>query len=136
MEMLLPCCAHIHSFLQANELNVAAIHCKAGKGRTGLIIICYLVFAGLCVDALVARALYDNQRTKDGKGLTIISQIRYVHYFAEQLRRIQASPPPAPPAAASSDEPSGAGQLPPPRAGKSRSSYLTILTGDFGARLG
>ncbi|KAJ1490005.1 hypothetical protein T484DRAFT_1614424, partial [Baffinella frigidus] len=35
MEMLLPCCAHIHSFLQAKGENVVAIHCKAGKGRTG-----------------------------------------------------------------------------------------------------
>lgn len=67
--------------------NIVAVHCKAGKGRTGLMIICYLLYCGLTTSATAARKFYDTSRTFDGKGLTIISQIRYVHYFEELLRR-------------------------------------------------
>ena len=105
MELILPCCQHIHSFLQKHDDNVVAVHCKAGKGRTGLMIVAYLMFggnfrscntaccairicmlqsnraeeravAGLSLTALDARVFYDTIRTFDGKGLTIISQIR------------------------------------------------------------
>lgn len=87
MELILPCCSHMHSWLQADVDNIVAVHCKAGKGRTGLMIICYLLYCGLTTSATAARKFYDTSRTFDGKGLTIISQIRYVHYFEELLRR-------------------------------------------------
>jgi hypothetical protein len=88
-ELLLPCCAHMHRFLQANPDNVVAVHCKAGKGRTGLIIVCYLLYCGLKKKAQLARNFYDLQRCHDRKGLTIISQIRYAHYFEQYLRRLK-----------------------------------------------
>ena len=88
-ELLLPCCAHIHRFLQADTDNIVAVHCKAGKGRTGLVIVCYLMYGGLHVKARAARKFYDTQRCHDAKGLTIISQIRYAHYFEEYLRRLK-----------------------------------------------
>lgn len=89
MDLILPCVAHIHAWLQSDADNVVAVHCKAGKGRTGLVIICYLIYCGLTADTLKSRSFYDWQRTDDGKGLTIISQIRYAHYFGEQLRRMK-----------------------------------------------
>ena len=88
-ELILPCCAHMHRFLQANPDNVVAVHCKAGKGRTGLIIVCYLLYCGLKNKALFARNFYDTQRCHDKRGLTIISQIRYAHYFEKYLRRLK-----------------------------------------------
>ena len=88
-DLLLPCCANIHRFLQADPDNVAAVHCKAGKGRTGLIIVCYLLYGGLRRKAVESRAFYDAQRCHDKKGLTIISQIRYTHYFETYLQRLK-----------------------------------------------
>lgn len=76
MELLLPACAHMHLYLQEDDDHVVAVHCKAGKGRTGLILVCYLLFGGLHRTAASARAFYDKQRCHDKKGLTIISQVR------------------------------------------------------------
>jgi phosphatidylinositol-3,4,5-trisphosphate 3-phosphatase and dual-specificity protein phosphatase PTEN len=80
-DMILSCCKDIHKYLDEDDKNVAAIHCKAGKGRTGLIICCYLVFARICQKAYEALVYYGRMRTKEDKGVTIPSQIRYVYYF-------------------------------------------------------
>jgi len=55
---------------------VVAIHCKAGKGRTGLIICCFLLFTEVFSDAQEAINHYDRTRVKSGPALTIPSQIR------------------------------------------------------------
>ena len=74
---------------QADRDNVAAVHCKAGKGRTGLVVVAYLLYCGLKSTAAEALEFYGWSRTTDGKGVTITSQIRYAHYFEEQLRQIK-----------------------------------------------
>lgn len=80
------CCKDIHAYLSADPKNVAAIHCKAGKGRTGLIISAYLVMSGICATAPLALKMFGDTRTHNGKGVTIPSQMRYVHYFEQRLR--------------------------------------------------
>ena len=64
---------------------VVAIHCKAGKGRTGLIICCYLLFTEQFATVADALNHYDTTRTHNNKALTIHSQIRQVYHFKHFL---------------------------------------------------
>ena len=38
-------CEHVAKFLTEHPDGVAAVHCKAGKGRTGIMITCYLLYS-------------------------------------------------------------------------------------------
>jgi phosphatidylinositol-3,4,5-trisphosphate 3-phosphatase/dual-specificity protein phosphatase PTEN len=50
-----------------------ALHCKAGKGRTGLAVCAYLIFMEAANDGYEAVEFFNNRRTKDGKGLGVSS---------------------------------------------------------------
>ena len=47
LQLLAELCADAHQWLAAHPDNVCAVHCKAGKGRTGCVICCHLLHAGL-----------------------------------------------------------------------------------------
>ena len=64
--------------LAMDSENVVAVHCKAGKGRTGLGICAYLLFSQAAESAFKAVQLFNSRRTNNGKGLRIPSQIRYL----------------------------------------------------------
>jgi phosphatidylinositol-3,4,5-trisphosphate 3-phosphatase and dual-specificity protein phosphatase PTEN len=63
------------------------VHCKAGKGRTGVMVSCLLISLGICKSATEALQMFGRERTHDGKGVTIPSQARYVHYWEQWLAR-------------------------------------------------
>ena len=85
IKLILDFCVDICLYLSLNPGGVAAIHCKAGKGRTGVMIVCYLFFSGLCQTVDEALRHYAKQRTLNNKGVTIASQIRYIRYFESFL---------------------------------------------------
>eukprot|EP00899_Mesostigma_viride_P004943 jgi/Mesvir1/1444/Mv14435-RA.1 len=84
-------CQSVEEWLSRHPENVVAVHCKAGKGRTGLMICAYLLYLGLVDTPLASLKLYGEARTTNGKGVTIPSQRRYLSYFSKALNE---GPPP------------------------------------------
>jgi len=80
-KVLYECIEDITEFLSSSPKNVVAINCKAGKGRTGVIVCCSMIRSNISKDANSALRDYGTNRTYNGKGVTIPSQIRYIFYY-------------------------------------------------------
>ncbi|ETV80213.1 hypothetical protein, variant [Aphanomyces astaci] len=82
LSLLIPACQDIFEWLAQHPDNVAAIHCKAGKGRTGVMICAFLLYSSEWVTAQGAMNFYGNARSLNQQGVTIPSQRRFIEYFA------------------------------------------------------
>ncbi|TMS38813.1 hypothetical protein L596_005454 [Steinernema carpocapsae] len=85
LELMQPFCEEVHNYLISHPENVVAVHCKAGKGRTGVMICAYLTFIRLYETARQCMDYYSIVRTHNNKGVTIPSQRRYVYYYEHML---------------------------------------------------
>lgn len=85
INLIKPFCEDAKKFLEEDPENVLAIHCKAGKGRTGTFICCLLLYLKTFETADDALTYYGLMRVNKGKGVTIPSQVRYVYYFESIL---------------------------------------------------
>ncbi len=72
--------------MKESDENVVAINCRAGKGRTGTVICCYLLFSRRFEDPEEVLQYYSKKRFNLGEGVTQPSQKRYVYYFAQLLK--------------------------------------------------
>lgn len=78
---MLDFCRDVESWLQADEQNVAVIHCKAGKGRSGTMICALLLYSGAVTAARDALRWFGRIRGGTRVGVTIPSQIRWIAMF-------------------------------------------------------
>jgi protein-tyrosine phosphatase len=82
LELMAPFCREVHDHLEKDPTNVVAVHCKAGKGRTGVMICAYLYYIKFFENPRQIMDYYSIVRTHNNKGVTIPSQRRYVYYFS------------------------------------------------------
>jgi phosphatidylinositol-3,4,5-trisphosphate 3-phosphatase/dual-specificity protein phosphatase PTEN len=71
---------------KADKMNVKdtpaiVVHCKAGKGRTGMMISAICLFISMFKSAEESINHYNRTRVTGNKGLTIASQKRYVKFM-------------------------------------------------------
>ena len=92
LNLIRPFCDDAKSFLDEDEKNVIAVHCKAGKGRTGTLICCLLLYLKVFDNSDECLQYYGMMRAENGKGVTIPSQIRYVNYFEKIIKDNMAHP--------------------------------------------
>ncbi|KAL3844629.1 hypothetical protein ACJIZ3_002032 [Penstemon smallii] len=83
LSMIKEFCEDVDSWLSSDPKNIAVVHCMAGKGRTGLMMSCYLVYAGMSAEK--AMQVYAEKRTTNNEGVSIASQRRYVAYWEKVL---------------------------------------------------
>jgi phosphatidylinositol-3,4,5-trisphosphate 3-phosphatase/dual-specificity protein phosphatase PTEN len=74
-------------WLDDHPKNVVAIHCKAGKGRTGMLVCCLLYWRKYFRTMQESLDFFARMRTHDMDGVSIPSQKRYVLYFEQWLTR-------------------------------------------------
>ena len=85
-------CNSAKTWLDADPKNVVSLHCKAGKGRAGIMTCCLLVRIGFKQTALEAMEYYDKTRVVNNRGLTVTSQRKFVLLYERLWRDVWELP--------------------------------------------
>ncbi|CEG37447.1 phosphatidylinositol-trisphosphate 3-phosphatase and dual-specificity protein phosphatase pten [Plasmopara halstedii] len=85
IQMMVSFCDDAAKWLDANENHVVVLHCKAGKGRAGMMACMLLIRMRFSASATDAIERYNRERVHDRRGLTVVSQKKWVHYYASIL---------------------------------------------------
>jgi phosphatidylinositol-3,4,5-trisphosphate 3-phosphatase/dual-specificity protein phosphatase PTEN len=75
----------MHEFLMADPRNVVVVHCLAGKGRTGTVIVAFMLYVSLFRTPNAASVFFAAKRSTNHWGVTGPSQQRYVGYIHRLL---------------------------------------------------
>jgi hypothetical protein len=85
--------------MEADPLHCLAVHCRGGKGRTGVMIAAWLLYTGFCRSAAEALAFFADARTgraaRAAQGVSQPSQQRYVGYAQRAVAAAGFHSPPA-----------------------------------------
>jgi tensin len=92
--LLFKICTSVESWLDADEKNVAVIHCLTGKGRTATLLACILTWLGEFDSPMQALQYVANRRNTVVDYLTIPSQRRYIQYFSNLLDGVRPNSEP------------------------------------------
>lgn len=87
-------CNSAYTWLNEGPDHVVAVHCKAGKSRTGLMVCCLLLHIKEQRELDECIRFYGFRRCYDGQGVTIPSQRRYINYYRTLLAANEALPKP------------------------------------------
>eukprot|EP00299_Pterocystis_sp_00344_P000132 c10040_g1_i2.p1 GENE.c10040_g1_i2~~c10040_g1_i2.p1 ORF type:complete len:449 (+),score=126.77 c10040_g1_i2:670-2016(+) len=80
--VMISMCHDIAAYLRQAPANVVAVHCKAGKGRSGTIVCGWMLHSRLVESADVAVSYFNHMRMEEGQlGINLPSQLRYVKYM-------------------------------------------------------
>ncbi|CCE86762.1 Piso0_005272 [Millerozyma farinosa CBS 7064] len=91
LRLIYKCVLEIDQFLSKDKKNVAVLHCKAGKGRSGTMCCAYLMYHCYnqhgCLKTEEIMDLYTRKRMRSysGNGISIQSQRRYLRYWERLL---------------------------------------------------
>jgi len=92
LDAMIPFCKSVNEWLNKDEQHIVAVHCKAGKGRTGCMISAYLLYSRVFRQAEDALRFFAKHRTTNNKGVTIPSQVRYVYYMQQIVAKGEPRP--------------------------------------------
>ena len=78
-------CTSVESWLDADDRNIAVVHCLTGKGRTAVVLACVLTWMGEFSSPMEALSYVSVRKGSHVDSLTIPSQRRYIQYFSNVL---------------------------------------------------
>lgn len=88
LKQIMAFCQNALEYMTKDPEHVISVHCKGGKGRTGVMVCCWLLFSGhraIALDALelfaFRRSVQYHMNNHDNQTAEAPSQVRYVHYL-------------------------------------------------------